>query len=222
MFMKQQAIQEVFRNAMNGDLLQLLIKTHLGVDITSKAVCSPLGGSQDSRDKPHHLRNLCCDGIRSQIAKVFSTNLPQKGTKSQLGPSEKSNCAILPHSSDASVAHVLQGRFGERLVELQMPSETIPHKSWVEMKNERLSTEAWPPATCTPKQHQKLLSHNNLHISCATTSASHPVNTFLPLKKSGHTKLPAHCQPLPLPIHPSRFTLVSIPKTWIRSYHSHG
>lgn len=115
-----------------------------------------------------------------------------------------------------------RGGYGERLVELQMPSETIPHKLWVEMKNERLSTEAWPPATCTPKQHQKLLSHNNLHISCATTSASHPVNTFLPLKKSGHTKLPAHCQPLPLPIHPSRFTLVSIPKTWIRSYHSHG
>lgn len=130
---------------MNGDLLQLLIKTHLGVDITSKAVCSPLGGSQDSRDKPHHLRNLCCDGIRSDIAKVFSTNLPQKGTKSQLGPSEKSNCAILPHSLDASVAHVLQGRLWGKAI--RAPDALRNHSSQIMGWDEKWEALNWGMAT---------------------------------------------------------------------------
>lgn len=52
MFIEGQAMWKVFSNAMNGELLQLLIKTHLGVHTAPNAVCSPLGGAQDSKDEP--------------------------------------------------------------------------------------------------------------------------------------------------------------------------
>lgn len=66
-------------------------------------VCSPLGGAQDSKYKPEQLRNL------DSRAPVSSTTLPWMVPDLGWGPGGKFNCAIQPHSSDDSAAHILHG-----------------------------------------------------------------------------------------------------------------
>lgn len=77
---------------------------------------------------------------------------PTQGTRPRLGPSEKSNCAILPHSSDVSAILVLwvgrgvRGRPGRATDALRSCSSP----SWAEMDKERPQLRHGPPPLVPP------------------------------------------------------------------------
>lgn len=127
--------------------------------------------------------------------------LPQKV------PSKKSSCAILPHSSDVSSTHVLRGEDWGRPGRAPDALRSCSPQSQADMDNERVSTVARssvpgpPPPPKTPAPRRPPTS------AVQPTTASNAVCKLL-LNIIQALHMPAHCQPLPLLVHPSHFTLV--------------